>query len=141
MRWVIAIIIMTFAVSCTKESNTIGRISYSRDPYIGDIELSKHLVNGYPSGITQFFHIGDTVNLWILWTSSADSHNIKTEWWRWNGSDSTFLDSSTVRIPPGHNIITIFSKPMQYGGQWYINLFVDSSDFRAGLIFYVDTLP
>ncbi len=138
MRWVIAIIIMMFAVSCTKESNTIGRISYSRDPYIGDIELSRHLVNGYPSGITQFFHSGDTVNLWILWSSSADSHYVTTKWYR---PDSTFSDSSTVRIPPGENIITSFSKRVYERGQWYINLFVDGSDFRAGLIFYVDTLP
>ena len=138
MRVIIVAMLIMFAVSCTKESNTIGTISYSHDPYIGDIELSKHIVNGYPSGITQFFNTGDTVNLWILWSSSADSHNVTTKWYR---PDSTFSDSSTVRIPPGDNIITIFSKRVYERGQWYINLFVDGSDFRAGLIFYVDTLP
>jgi len=137
-KLIIALIVAGLAVSCSKESKTIGTVSYSRDPYIGDIELSKHIVSGYPSGITQFFESGDTVNLWILWSSSADSHLVTTRWYR---PDSSFADSSSVKIPPGDNIITTFSRRVYERGQWYINLFVDGTDFRAGLIFYVDTLP
>ncbi len=138
MKKILLVVAIMFLISCEKESKSIGIISYSRDPYIGDIELAKHIVSGYPSRITQFFDSGDTVNLWVLWSSSADSHLVTT---RWYGPDSTFLDSSSVTIPPGSNIITIFSREVNRRGEWFISLYVDRTDFRAGLVFYVDTLP
>ncbi len=133
----VIVLFLMIGVACQNESKATGVISYSRDPYIGDIELAKHIISGYPAGITQFFDSGDTVNLWILWSSSADSHLITTKWYR---PDSSFVDSSSVRIPPGDNIISIFSLRVYQSGEWYINVFVDRTDFRAGLVFYVDTL-
>ncbi len=130
-------LIFLFGVACQNESKAAGIISYSRDPYIGDIELAKHIISGYPSGITQFFDSGDTVNIWILWSSSVDSHLVTTKWY---DPDSNFVDSSSVKIPPGDNIITIFSLRVYQRGEWHVNVFVDRTDFRAGLVFYVDTL-
>ncbi len=138
MKRILFVTVIIFLVSCQKETKSVGFISRSRDPYIGDIELAKHIVSGYPSMITQFFNSGDTVNLWVLWSSSADSHLVTT---RWYGPDSTFQDSSSVKIPPGSNIITVFSRRIYQRGEWFISLFVDQTDFRAGLVFYVDTLP
>ncbi len=138
MKKLLLVALLILVAACEKETKTVGIISRSRDPYIGDIELAKHIISGYPSRITQFFNSGDTVNLWVLWSSSADSHLITTMWY---GPDSTFQDSSSVTIPPGGNIITIFSKRVYRQGEWFIALYVDRTDFRAGLVFYVDTLP
>ena len=132
--WIIFII---FLISCESKEKLTGLVDYATEPVIEDILLAKRIYDGMPQGIADYFYRGDTVNLWILWEESRDTHEITSLWFTPSGN---LEDSLTLRIVAGKHLITIFSKPMaMYSdtGEWEIAVFSDG-DFKASVIFYLD---
>jgi len=132
--WIIFII---FLISCESKEKVTGLVDYATEPVIEDILLAKRIHDGMPQGITDYFYRGDTVNLWVLWEESRDTHQITSLWIDPSGNPE---DSLTLCIAAGKHLVTIFSKPMaMYSdtGEWEIAVFSDG-DFKASMIFYLD---
>ena len=132
--WIMFII---FLISCESKEKLTGLVDYATEPVIEDILLAKRIYDGMPQGITDYFYRGDTVNLWVLWEESRDTHQITSLWIDPSGNPE---DSLTLCIAAGKHLVTIFSKPMaMYSdtGEWEIAVFSDG-DFKASMIFYLD---
>ncbi len=106
-------------------------------PYISDAVLATGISDdGFPVGVTDEFHAGESVYLWILWENFNDFHQINVEWISPSGNvaaeDSVITDGNGLRV----TYFVIQTTAACETGEWEVEIYMDNQ-FRRSLYFYL----
>jgi len=134
--FIISLIALGVTVGC-KEAKTGGDVVSPNmtDTYIIDAVLCVSIEDNKPVSITNFFLVGERINLWIHWANVKTGQIIRTTWH--DPSNKQIGESSIIFQAREDRQISIsyidLNRASTATGEWLVKVFLDDVFVRSYL--------